>query len=182
LSTLSRLTTWSSGDVLTADDLNAEIDNIVNDYNGSITNANISASAAIAISKLATINESDVTFSGSGHGHTGTTDGKIITINRGFTWGIVGTLAVADEQGMKYPIPQAMTVTNLRAKTTSGTATIRIQTDTTDIDASASITSTLGNITSFDSTTLTAGQVLTLDITAVSSGVDLYAILETTQP
>lgn len=44
---------WSDGQVLTASALNGEFNNIVNDYDGSITNANISASAAIASTKLA---------------------------------------------------------------------------------------------------------------------------------
>lgn len=52
MATLSRVKTWISGDVLTASDLNAEFNNVLNDYNGGITNANISGSAAIAYSKL----------------------------------------------------------------------------------------------------------------------------------
>lgn len=50
---LSRLTTWNSGDTLTASALNAEFNNFLNDYNGNITNANIASNAAIALSKLA---------------------------------------------------------------------------------------------------------------------------------
>lgn len=53
MSTISRVTTWSDNQTLTASALNGEFNNILNDYNGSITNANISASAAIALSKLA---------------------------------------------------------------------------------------------------------------------------------
>ena len=52
MSSLSRLVEWDTGDTLTASDLNDEFDNIINDYNGSITNANISATAAIAWSKI----------------------------------------------------------------------------------------------------------------------------------
>lgn len=52
MSTITRQTTWTDNQVLTATALNAEFNNIVNDYNGGITNANISASAAIAYSKL----------------------------------------------------------------------------------------------------------------------------------
>lgn len=173
LSTLTQQFTATTGATLTAAIWNDEFANIYDDYNGGITNANISGSAAIA--------ESKITFSGSGHGHTGGSDGKVITVNRAFTWGISGTLATGNEQGMKYIAPQDLTVTNLRAKTGSGTATIRIQVDTTDIDTSASVTSSAGNITSFDSTAITAGQVLTLDITAVSSGVDVFVTLECEQ-
>lgn len=54
MSVISRVTTWSDGQVLSASALNGEFNNILSDYNGNITNANISASAAIALSKLAT--------------------------------------------------------------------------------------------------------------------------------
>lgn len=53
MSTISRVTTWSDNQTLTASALNGEFDNIVNDYNGGITNANISNAAAISLSKLA---------------------------------------------------------------------------------------------------------------------------------
>lgn len=52
MSTISRVTTWSDNQVLTASALNGEFDNIINDYNGGITNANISGSAAISTSKI----------------------------------------------------------------------------------------------------------------------------------
>ena len=185
MSTLSRQTEWDTGDVLTADALNDEFDNIVNDYNGSITNANISASAAIAISKLATINESSVTFSGtSGQYVTSDGDGTLtwasLTFNRAFTWYIPGTLATRNEQGGKWVAPQNLTVTNLRAITGTGTATVRIQTGTTDIDSGSSVTTTVSNDTSFASTSISAGDVITLDITA-ASGTNLSATLECTQ-
>ena len=179
MSTISQQTTAVTGNVITASVWNDEWSNILDDYNGNITNANIAAAAGITESKIA--------FGGTaGQYVTSDGDGTVtwdtLTINRGFSWGLIGGLNTGNEQGMKYVVPQAMTVTNLRAKTGSGTATIRIQTDTTDIDASASITSSVGNITSFNSTALTAGQVLTMDITAVSSGVDLFVTLECTQP
>lgn len=46
---LSRVKTWSSGEILTADDLNAEFNNITNH---AIANADVSATAAILASKL----------------------------------------------------------------------------------------------------------------------------------
>lgn len=49
---LSRLVVWSDGQTLTASALNGEFNNILNDYNGDITNANISNSAAISTSKI----------------------------------------------------------------------------------------------------------------------------------
>lgn len=78
MSTLSRQTTWNTSDTLTASDLNAEFDNIVNDYNGGITNANISGSAAISASKL------DLTkpqIKGSYQAITTDVDGATVTFN-----------------------------------------------------------------------------------------------------
>ena len=48
---LSRLTTWTDGQVLTHSALNSEIDNFLNDYNGSITAANLAANS-VASSEL----------------------------------------------------------------------------------------------------------------------------------
>ena len=115
------------------------------------------------------------------HTHDGT-DTARAKANRGFTWYLDGTSIVADEVGAKYIVPQAMTVVSIQHKTVSGTATIRVQKDTTDVDASMSVTSSYASETSLTSASLTAGQVLTLDITAVSSCVGLTVIVECTQP
>lgn len=55
MSIIARITTWSDNQTLTASALNGEFNGILNDYNGSITNANISAAAGIALSKLASV-------------------------------------------------------------------------------------------------------------------------------
>lgn len=44
MATISRVKTWIAGDTLTAADLNAEFDNIVNDYDGNITAVNVNSS------------------------------------------------------------------------------------------------------------------------------------------
>lgn len=62
MSIISLSTTWSDGQILTAPALNGNFTDIVSDYNGNITNANISGSAAIAFSKLAAV---PATLSGS---------------------------------------------------------------------------------------------------------------------
>lgn len=54
MSVITQQTTAVTGSTITAAVWNNEFSNILNDYNGGITNANISASAAIALSKLAT--------------------------------------------------------------------------------------------------------------------------------
>jgi hypothetical protein len=78
MSTLSRVKTWNTADTLTAADLNAEFDNIVNDYNGTITNANISASAAIDATKL---NLTKPQIKGSYQAITADSDSATITFN-----------------------------------------------------------------------------------------------------
>jgi hypothetical protein len=196
---VSKTRTYSTGGALTAENYNADRDEMISGIN-SITNAQISESAAIE--------ESKILMSSTGHGHGGSTDGEkvkvtnldvtglsagqVVKVNSGgtalegggagraFAWGVTGTLTVANEQGMKYICPQGMTVNKLWAKTTSGTCDIRIQRDTTDV-GTLSVTSSVGSTTSFSSATLTAGEVITLDITAIASGVDVYVVMECTQ-
>lgn len=100
---------------------------------------------------------------------------------RGFTWYLDGTSVVQDEVGGKYLVPAAMTVTKIFTKTVSGTATVRIQKDTTDVDAGISVTSTAAEETSITAGGLVAKQVLTLDITAASSLVGLTVHVECLQ-
>lgn len=104
-----------------------------------------------------------------------------LTINRAFTWYLDGTSIVADEVGAKFIVPQDMTVSKIMTKTVSGTATVRVQKDTTDVDASISVTSSIASETSITSAALTSGQILTLDITAASSCVGLTVCVECIQ-
>lgn len=113
---------------------------------------------------------------------TGTSAWTVLTINRAFTWYLDGTSIVADEVGAKYIAPQNLTVVSIKAKTVSGTATIRLQKGTTDIDASISVTSSVATETSITSAAITADDVITLDITAASSCVGLSVTVECTQP
>jgi len=100
---------------------------------------------------------------------------------RAFTWGIKGTLAVGDEQGMKYIVPQDRTLVKIWAKTGSGTATIKLQKDISDIKSSFALSAAVGSTTLFDSNSITSGQVLTLGLIAVS-GSDLFVTLESQSP
>jgi hypothetical protein len=144
-----------------------------NIVNGTIVNTDVNASAAIAESKIAF-------DTSNGHSHNGV-DSKKITINRAFTWYIDGTAIIANEVGAKYIAPQDMTVVKIWYKTTSGTCTIRIQKNTTDIDAGNSVSSTLGSTTSISSAAITAGQIISLDISAASSPVGLIVCMECEQ-
>lgn len=102
-------------------------------------------------------------------------------VNRAFTWYLDGTSVVADEVGAKYICPKAMTVTAIKHKTVSGTATIRLQKGTTDIDASISVTSSVASETTITSASLSENDVITLDITAASSCVGLTVCMECEQ-
>jgi hypothetical protein len=191
------VTTWSDGQVLTASALNGEFNNIVNDYDGSITNANISATAAIATSKIAfPVAESSVTFSGSGHGHTGGTDGKLITttLYRAFAWYSPGGLITGTNIGPRYVVPQTMTIVKcwliVRTAPTDAAITIDIHKNGTTIwstqgnRATIAYGQTTGNTTTFNTTALSAGDYLDLDIDTVGStvaGTDLTIVLECSQ-
>ena len=54
MSTITAYKTFVDGQTLPAGDLNSSFSTIINDYNGGITDVNISASAAIAVSKINT--------------------------------------------------------------------------------------------------------------------------------
>jgi len=65
--TISRLTTWQTGDVIEADAFNAEFDNLVNALNGAIDKHNVDSTSLIVIDTLAI--RRGLTF---GTGHTAT--------------------------------------------------------------------------------------------------------------
>lgn len=106
-----------------------------------------------------------------------------IVRERVYVFFVPGSIVVGDEQGSKYIVPLAATVTKIKTRIASGTsATIRIQKDTTDVDNSIVATSTVASDTSFSSAALVADQILTLDVTGVSgSPVDLTVEVVTTE-
>lgn len=184
---ITKPTTFVDNTVPTAAQFNGDFDTIYTEFNGSITNANISASAAIAESKLA-FNTS------TGHDHDGT-DSKLISVNRGFVWYESGTLTTGTNKGVRYVVPQAMTIVKcwLRVRTAptgaaliidinkNGTTIWTTQGNRGQIAAAGSSNST----TTFDVTSLAAGDYLDLDIDQVGStvaGADLTIVLECSQP
>lgn len=176
MSVITLSTTWSDGQVLTASALNGNFTTIVNDYNGSITNANISASAAIAITKLATINESSVVFSGSGHGHSGGTDGKTITKNVTYGALISGTPAVANDLGVNPRVRATTTATRISAyarTAPTGADLIARVWNVTQAATVGSVTisasSTSATTTTITNASLAAGDILRFDITQIGS-------------
>ncbi len=131
MATTSRVKSWVSGDTLTAADLNAEFNNVLNGGVNSITDANVASGAAISYSKLnltGNIVNGDISNSAAI---------AVSKINTGISGNIVGT---TDTQ----------TVTNKRITrrvvTVTQSATPTINTDNTDV---AYITGLAQAITSF---------------------------------
>lgn len=184
---ISPPTTLVDNTIPTAAQFNGDFTTIYNEFNGNITNANISASAAIAESKLA-FNTS------TGHSHNGS-DSKLISVNRAFAWHISGTLGTGTNNGPRYVAPQALTIVKVwlivRTAPTGAAILIDINKNGSTIwssqgnRATIAISGTTGNTTTFNTTALAAGDYLDLDLDQVGStiaGVDLTVVLETSQP
>lgn len=167
--------TWADNEGVNYDDMNANFDTLYAKLNGNIENEDIKASAGIVESKIA-FNTS------SGHSHNGT-DSKLITINRAFTWTILGTLATGNNQGAQYIVPQNMTVVKIWGKCSVSNVQVRVRKNGSDIKSGFEVGSSVTSSTSFTSTSLTAGDVLTFDITAINGGAtDVFITLECKQP
>lgn len=205
MSIISRVTTWSDNQVLTASALNGEFNNIVNDYNGGITNANISASAAIGWSKVSKVGSvlddiADVSASSPTTNQVLQWSGSAwapgtVSVNRAFAWFVPGTLITGTNNGPRYVAPQALTIVKVwlivRTAPTGAAILIDINKNGSTIwstqgnRGTIAATATAGNTTTFDTTALAAGDYLDLDIDQIGSsvaGVDLTVVLETSQP
>ena len=202
---ISRVTTWSDNQSLTASALNGEFNNILNDYNGGITNANISASAGISWSKVSKSGSvlADIANVSSSAPTTGqvlkwggsTWDPGTVSVNRAFSWFVQGTIATGTNFGPRYVVPQNLTIIKcwliVRTAPASQSILIDINKNGSTIWSNQSnrgaitASSTTGNTTTFDTTALSAGDYLDLDIDQVGSGtagVDLTIVLECSQP
>lgn len=94
-------------------------------------------------------------------------------------WFLDGTEIVRDEAGMKFISPKALKVKSIRYICASGSATIRVQKNTTDIASGMSVTTSMGTKEdSFSSDTIDENQIISLDITAASSPVGIMVLME----
>lgn len=105
-------TTFVDGTIPTASQFNGDYDTIYSEFNGNITNANISASAAIAESKIA-FNTS------TGHDHDGV-DSKLIAPQAGTVIQVVqGTYATNVSSSNSTPVDTGVTATITPASTSN---------------------------------------------------------------
>lgn len=201
MSTISLPYNISNGDALDADKVMANENAIVTEYNASVGGE---AGDVLTTTNTKTVSNKTLTSPVINTGVTGTaidvdstmaadSDTKLPSqkavkaaiaakvLYRSFAWYLDGTSIVGDEVGIKYIVPANMTVVSIKTKTVSGTATVRLQKDTTDIDANINVTSSVATETSITSAALTADQILTLDITAASSCVGLTVMVSCTQ-
>lgn len=95
-----------------------------------------------------------------------------ITRTRIYVFEIPYAVIVGDEQGGRFLIQEGGTVTAIKHKLGTGTATIRVQKNTTDVDSGISVTSSAGEETAITTPAVSEDQVLTLDVTAASSDAD----------
>lgn len=94
---------------------------------------------------------------------------------------IPGSLAVANDQQV-LPIPATMTITKIKHRVESGSCTLRIQKDTSDVKAGMSVGTSYTNETSgLTNTSAVEGEELRLDLTAVSSASGLHVIVYMTE-
>ena len=178
----TRTTVWTDNQVLTASALNGEFNNLLNAL--TLINSDIAAGAGIA--------ESKITFSGSGHGHTGGVDGKLISINRAFGFYIAGVPSVANNLSWNPISPEAMTAVKTWAYCTTaptGSNVILSIYNVTQAKVVGTVTinsaANTGNSTSFTTAAIVAGDVLRLDVTQADSnniGANYSVALECTQP
>jgi hypothetical protein len=99
-----------------------------------------------------------------------------------FVWEVEDAVPILNEQGGHYLVPEDMTIYKIGYKLDSGTATIRLQKGTTDIEAGIAVTDAYTEQTvGIDVTALTKGDKLSLDVTASSSGSGLIVMLYATR-
>lgn len=105
-----------------------------------------------------------------------------ITQYRRFWFEVAGSLSVLDEQ-MVIAVPANMTITKIKHRVKSGSATLRVKkTDGTIIKSGISVGTSFANETSgFSNTSLSEGDELQLDLTGVSAADTLRVLIYATE-
>lgn len=179
---ITRQYTYTAGNTIDPDENNANENALYNLVNGSLDNANISTSAAIA--------ESKINFNTStGHNHDGTNSKEI---PKGYMATVTGTLTTGTSVTPVLIVVASQTITKAyaRVKTapTGANLIIDINKNGTSIwnttqanRLTINAGSTSGTQTNFDTTSLADEDYLTIDIDQVGSsiaGADLTIILK----
>lgn len=121
----------------------------------------------------------DTCWADAVHTHASAAEGGALYLKRAFAWGIQGTLATGDAQGMRYIVPAGMTTIKVKAYVTSGSGVaIRIDKNGSSLKTLSSIGTSVSS--SNVSTGLSENDKLTLDITS-AGGTDLWVVLECQQ-
>jgi hypothetical protein len=182
MGTIVRPNSYTAGNTIDPTENNDNETTIYNEFNGSIDNDNIDASAGIVESKLS-FNTS------TGHSHNGT-DSKAIPNGYGFA--ITGTLTTGTSVTNAHVVIGAQTVTKayayVKTAPTAADLIIDINLNGTSIWATTqanrltiSAAGTEATQSSFDTTALSDEDVLTVDIDQVGSsvsGADLTIVLK----
>lgn len=175
MGTITRPNSYSSGGTILSSEVNDDLDTIYNEFNGSISNANIDSSAAIAYSKLSlTTSIKDTDVADTADVKLGTIEFVIDGGGDAISTGIKGDLEV----------PFACTITAATALADqSGSIVVDIWKDTyanyppTDADSiTASAPVTISAATKAQDTTLTgwttsitAGDILRFNVDSAST-------------
>lgn len=164
MASVTKPKTWADNENVTYTDLNSTFDTVYNEFNGSISNANVAADADIAESKLA--------FSTStGHDHDGVNSKAIA---KGFVWTVTGSLVTSTDVGPWIYVTNAQTVTKaiaiVKTAPTGASLIVDIERSTDD---GANWTS-LWNTSTANRPTIAAsareGISTTFDVSALSAG------------
>lgn len=189
MGSITKSKTWADEETVNYTDLNGNFDTIYTEFNGSISNANIDASAAIE--------ESKISFNTStGHDHDGT-DSKAIPKALVFT--VTGTITTGTSVAPVLLSTGALTISKAYAnvKTAPTGQALKVDIDKSTDNGSnwtsiwnttpanrleIAAASTSGTETSFDTTSLAEGNLLRLNIDQVGStvaGADLTVTIKT---
>jgi hypothetical protein len=165
--------TYSAGQILPASSLNSDFDTIYNDYNGNITNANISASAAIASTKI-NYNATAFLKLATGNntwasGITGDTEPRITMTSDGYL--LYGTGSATPDVGIKRSAAHTLQLFN---NTGGGNPTLDMNGGTisnaTVPPSSLNLTSSTGMVSQTASTTYAARTITAGSGISVSNG------------
>lgn len=100
---------------------------------------------------------------------------------RSFSWGVLGPLVSSSSyQGMQWVCPQEVTAIKVYAFTSSGTCSINLFANGTQIlTSNLSVSTSVVSSNTFNVSTLTENQKITMKITSASSAQDVFIVFET---